>query len=254
MSTTCYLICLQKTERQIKRHKYMNKNTLLFITAFFLLFSLNTTSAQSRSIHFFGSYDRSFGNLIASVSSSLGNIEQDEVSKLKNGSVNQFELGAFINSFGLGIIHNTYSTNATTNFENYDIDRDGRFDNGQLNDKLSLKFTGLEVLYKKAVFSSRFDVLWKIAFGIQSYSIDKRTQFSNDYYQRDDNQTLTGSIFTGLIGAGFDYHINKILSVGIETSLLPGKYKKLKDKASDYYTYEDNVSRLSTGLKLTLTL
>jgi len=45
-----------------------------------------------------------------------------------------------------------------------------------------------------------------------------------------------------------------MVSVGIETSLLPGKYKKLKDKASDYYSYEDNVSRLSTGLKLTLTL
>ena len=254
MNTTCYLICLQKTERKIKRHKYMNKNTLLFITAFFLLFSLNTTSAQSRSIHFFGSYDRSFGYLTASISTSLGQPRYDEVSKLKNGSVNQFEVGAFINSsFGLGVIHNTYSTNATTNYQNYDLNGDGLLDNGQLSDKLSLRFTGLEVLYKKSVFSSRFDVLWKIALGIQSYSIDKTTETSENN-PPNNTQTLTGSIFTGLIGAGFDYHINKILSVGIETSLLPGKYKKLKDKASDYYTYEDNVSRLSTGLKLTLTL
>ena len=76
----------------------------------------------------------------------------------------------------------------------------------------------------------------------------------SDNHQTITGSIFTGSIFTGLIGAGFDYHINKMVSVGIETSLLPGKYKKLKDKASDYYTYEDNVSRLSTGLKLTLTL
>jgi hypothetical protein len=231
----------------------MKKTTLLFVTAFLLLFSLNTTSAQSRNIHFFGSYDRSLGNIIASVSPSLGSIEHDEISKLRNGSVNQFEVGAFINSFGLGIIHNFYSTDATTTYQNYDMNRDGLLDNGMLGDKLSLKFTGLEILYRKAILSSRFDVLWRIALGIQSYSLDKTTVIS-DNNPADSYQTLTGSVFTGLIGAGFDYHINKRLSVGIETSLLPGKYKKLKDKDSDYYTYEDNVSRLSTGLKLTLTL
>lgn len=233
----------------------MKNQSLLFIIAIILLFPLTTTNAQSKSIHFFGSYDRSFGYLTASVSSSLRYPEYDEVSKLKNGSVNQFEVGAFINSWGLGIIHNSYSADATTSFENYDYNGDARMDNGVLSDHLSLKFTGLEVLWKKSVLTPRLDVLWKFAVGIQSYTIDKSAQFSNAYYPINTNtQKLTGSIFTGLIGAGFDYHISKVISVGVETSLLPGKYKKLKDKTNDYNTYEDNVSRLSTGLKLTLTL
>jgi len=231
----------------------MKKQVLVLILASIVLFPVSTTKAQLRNIHFFGSYDRSFGNLIASVSSSLGPIEHDEISKLKNGSVNQFELGAFINSFGVGIIHNSYAADATTTYQNYDMNRDGILENGMLGDKLRLKFTGFEVLYKKVIFDSPFDVLWKMALGMQSYSIDKTTENSENN-PSDNHQTITGSIFTGLIGAGFDYHINKMVSVGIETSLLPGKYKKLKDKASDYYSYEDNVSRLSTGLKLTLTL
>ncbi len=231
----------------------MRKAIQLCFVTLILLFPQSTLHAQGRNIHFFGSYDRSFGNIIASVSSSLGDIQHDEISKLKNGSVNQFELGAFINSFGVGIIHNSYAADATTTYQNYDMNGDGRLDNGMLGDKLRLKFTGLEVLYKKAILGSRFDVLGRMALGIQSYSIDKTTEIS-DNNPSDNSQTLTGSIFTGLIGVGFDYRINKIVSVGIETSALPGKYKKLKDKTSDYYTYEDNVSRISTGLKLTLTL
>lgn len=231
----------------------MRKTVLLCLVTFTLLLPLSSLHAQGRNIHFFGSYDRSFGNIIASVSSSLVDIQHDEVSKLKDGSVNQFEFGAFFNSFGVGIIHNSYAADATTTYQNYDMNGDGRLENGMLGDKLRLKFTGLEVLYKKAIFDSRFDVLWRMALGIQSYSIDKTFENSennpSDYYQ-----TLTGSIFTGLIGAGFDYRINKIVSIGIETSVLPGKYKKLKDKNSASYIYEDNVSRLSTGLKLTLTL
>jgi len=231
----------------------MRKTVLLCLTTFTLLFPLSSLHAQGRNIHFFGSYDRSFGNITASVSSSLGDIQHDEVSKLKDGSVNQFEFGAFFNSFGVGVIHNSYAADATTTYQNYDMNGDGRLDNGMLGDKLRLKFTGLEVLYKKAILGSRFDVLGRMALGIQSYSIDKTTEIlGND--PSDYNQTLTGSIFTGLIGVGFDYRINKIISVGIETSVLPGKYKKLKDKTSDSYTYEDNESRLSTGLKLTLTL
>ena len=231
----------------------MRKTVLLCLTTFTLLFPLSSLHAQGRNIHFFGSYDRSFGNITASVSSSLGDIQHDEVSKLKDGSVNQFEFGAFFNSVGVGVIHNSYAADATTTYQNYDMNGDGRLDNGMLGDKLRLKFTGLEVLYKKAILGSRFDVLGRMALGIQSYSIDKTTEIlGND--PSDYNQTLTGSIFTGLIGVGFDYRINKIISVGIETSVLPGKYKKLKDKTSDSYTYEDNVSRLSTGLKLTLTL
>jgi len=223
---------------------------------FVLLFSIlttTTTQAQSRNIHFFGSYNRSFGNIIASVNSSLQYPFHDEIDKLRNGSVNQFEVGGFINSWGLGILHNTYAADATTSFENSDIDYDGRMDNGVISDHLSLKFTGLEVLWKKTVLTPRLDVLWKFAIGIQSYSIDKSEQFSNAYHQNSNNSTLNGSILTTLLGGGFDYHISKVISVGVETSLLPAKYKKLKKNGSDYST-DENVSRLSTGLKLTLTL
>ncbi len=224
---------------------------------FFLLFSLlitTTTQAQSRNIHFFGSYNRSFGNIIASVNSSLQYPFHDEIDKLRNGSVNQFEVGGFINSWGLGILHNTYVANATTSFENADIDNDKRMDNGVIGDHLNLKFTGLELLWKKRVLTPRLDVFWKFAIGIQSYTIDKSEQFSNTYYQNSSNLTLNGSILTTFLGGGFDYHISKLISVGVETSLLPAKYKKIKASGSDYYSTDENVSRLSTGLKLTLTL
>ena len=232
--------------------KSLFKLKILFVLLYSLLVT-STTQAQSRNIHFFGSYNRSFGNIIAPVSSSLEYPYSVEIDQLRNGSVNQFEVGGFINSWGLGIIHNTYTADATTSFENSDINGDRRMDNGVLSDNLKLKFTGLEVLWKKSVLTPRLDVLWKFAVGIQSYTIDKSTQFSDTYSQNSDFQTLNGSIFTTLLGAGFDYHISKVISVGIETSLLPAKYKKLKANGSEYST-DDNVSRLSTGLKLTLTL
>src|SRR5665647_1069390 len=149
---------------------------------FVLLFSLlitTTAQGQSHNIHFFGSYNRSFGNIIASAGSSLGDPVSVEANKLRNGSVNQFEVGGFINSWGLGIIHNTYAADATTSFENYDYNGDARMDNGVLSDHLNLKFTGLEVLNKQTVFTPRLEVLWKLAIGIQSYTIDKSAQFSN---------------------------------------------------------------------------
>lgn len=229
---------------------FIRKN--LFVLLIFFL--INTTAqSQSRNIHFFGSYNRSFGNIIASVNSSLQYPFHDETDKLRNGSVNQFEVGGFINSWGLGIIHNTYAVDATTSFENYDINGDARMDNGVISDHLSLKFTGLEVLWKKTVLTPRLDVLWKFAVGIQSYTIDNSTQFSDTYSQNNDFRTLKGGTITTLLGAGFDYHISKIISVGVETSLLPAKYKKLKSNGNEYSTNE-NMSRLSTGLKLTLTL
>jgi hypothetical protein len=222
---------------------------------FILLFSLlitTTTQAQSRNIHFFGSYNRSFGNIIASVNSSLQYPFHDEIDKLRNGSVNQFEVGGFIDSWGLGILHNTYTADVTTSFENSDIDQDGIMDNGVLSDHLKLKFTGLEVLWKKSVLTPRLDVFWKFAVGIQSYSIGKNSQILNNH-QRTYNQLLNGRVFTSLLGAGFDYHISKIISIGVETSLLPANYKKLKENGNEY-SAEENVSRLNTGLKLTLTL
>lgn len=125
-------------------------------------------------------------------------------------------------------------------------------DNGVLSDNLKLKFTGLEVLWKKSVLTPRLDVFWKFAVGIQSYSIAKNSQILNNH-QKTYNQLLNGRVFTSLLGAGFDYHISKLISIGVETTLLPAKYKKLKENGNEYST-EENVSRLSTGLKLTLTL
>ena len=44
-----------------------------------------------------------------------------------------------------------------------------------------------------------------------------------------------------------------MISVGAETSLIPGNYKKLTVDGSDA-TAEDNVSRLNAGLRITVTL
>ena len=223
---------------------------------FVLLFTLlvtTTTQAQSRNIHFFGSYNRSFGNIIASVGLSSGDPISEEANKLRNGSVNQFEVGGFINSWGLGIIHNTYAADATTNFGNY-YTGDVLLENASISDKLRLKFTGLEILYRKAIFNSLLNVLCKCAVGMQTYAIDKGVQYPNSQYpDLYIYQKRVGSIVASLIGVGLDYHINRIISIGIETSILPCTYKKLKENGTDYST-DENVSRLSTGLKLTLTL
>jgi len=223
---------------------------------FVLLFTFivtTTTQAQSRNIHFFGSYNRSFGNIIASVGSSIGDPVSIEANKLRKGSVNQFELGGFINSWGLGIIHNTYTVDATTNFGNY-YTGDILLENASINEKLRLKFTGLEILYRKPIFNSRLDVLCKCAVGMQTYAIDKGMQYPNSKYpDLYIYQKRVGSIVASLIGAGLDYHINRTISIGIETSILPCTYKKLKDNGNEY-SADENVSRISTGVKLTLTL
>jgi hypothetical protein len=223
---------------------------------FVLLFSLlitTTTQAQARNIHFFGSYNRSFGNIIASVGSSSGDPISEEANKLRNGSVNQFEVGGFINSWGLGIIHNTYAADATTSFGNY-YTGDVLLENASISDKLRLKFTGLEILYRKAIFNSLLNVLCKCAVGMQTYAIDKGVQYPNSQYpDLYIYQRRAGSIVATLISTGLDYNINKKISVGIEASFLPCTYKTLK-KDGYNNTANENVSRLSTGLKLTLTL
>ena len=162
-------------------------------------------------------------------------------------------MGGFINSWGLGILHNTYAADATTNFGNY-YTGDVLLENASISDKLRLKFTGLEILYRKAIFNSRLNVLCKCAVGMQTYAIDKGMQYPNSQYpDLYIYQKRVGSIVASLIGVGLDYHINRIISIGIETSILPCTYKKLKENGTDYST-DENVSRLSTGLKLTLTL
>ena len=227
------------------------RKTLL--VAILISFAFGNISSQDKKFSFFGSYNYGIGNLTASVSSALGYPEKDEVNKLRSGTINQFEAGVYYHAFGLGIIHNAYATNATTAYVNADVNGDAYFENGILSDRLNLSFTGLELLYKIPVFSSKMDVTWKIGLGIQAYSIDKDynlmgTYPSHNYY------TLTGSMVTTLAGVEINYLLLKILSIGLETSILPGNYTKLKDATSPSYTYTDNVTRLSTGVKIKITI
>jgi len=223
-----------------------------------LLISLNffyfgtSIKAQTRDFSFFGSYNRSFGHLTGEVSSDLQYPIYDEVEKLTSGVVNQFEGGSFYKSFGLGIIYNTYAADATTSYDNADVNSDGYMENGVLNDNLKLRFTGLELLYKRPLFSSRFDICWKIALGMQSYKLENNTEIMGTYpysYSR----KASGNIFTALLGMEFTYPIWKMISLGAEGSLIPGNYKELKIEDSEYTT-TDNVSRFNAGLKIMVTL
>lgn len=224
--------------------------TILILTT--ILFNGTRTNAQTRDFYFFGSYNLSFGFLTGKVSSDLSYPYYDEVQKLTSGNVNQFELGTMYRSFGLGIVYNTYSVNATTSYDNADVNGDSYLENGVLNDDLKLRFTGLELLYKHALFSSKFYACWKIALGMQSYTLNKRTQIFGAY-PNDYSRKISGNIFTSLPGMEINYPVWKMISVGAEASIIPGNYKRLKTKYYDSTT-EDNVSRFNAGLKITVTL
>lgn len=224
--------------------------TILILTV--TLFNGTIANAQTKDFSFFGSYNRSFGFLTGKVSSDLPYPYDDEVQKLTSGNVNQFELGTIYHSFGLGIVYNTYSVDATTTYDNADANGDGYFENGVLNDDLKLRFTGIELLYKHALFSSKFDACWKIALGRQSYSLNKYTQILGTY-PYDYSRKISGNIFTTLLSMEINYPVWKMISLGVETSLIPGNYKNLKTEGYNT-TAEDNVSRLNAGLKITVTL
>jgi len=179
-------------------------------------------NSQEKKYTFFGSYDYGIGNIP-------------------------------YHAVGIGIIHNTYATNASTTYDNADVNGDAYFENGVLSDKLNLNFTGLEILYKIPVFSSKFDVTWKIGLGIQSYSINKDFNLLGTYPSHN-NYTLKGSIVTTLAGVEINYQLLKNVSIGMETSILPGNYKKLTNADSPSYTYTDNVTRLSSGLKIKVSI
>jgi hypothetical protein len=52
---------------------------------------------------------------------------------------------------------------------------------------------------------------------------------SHNYY------TLTGNLVTTLAGVELNYQLWKIVGIGLETSILPGNYTKLKDATSPSY-------------------
>lgn len=219
----------------------------------FLFLTFSTVYSQNKKFDFFGSFNYGLGNLTAKVSSSLGYPFVDEVKKLKSGTTNQFEFGAFYHKFGLGFIHNSYVTNASTNYKNADVDSDGYFEDGILSDKLNLSFNGLELLYQIPLSNKKFDVTWKIGLGFQSYSINKDFNLlgarANHY-----NYSVTGNRLTTMAGVEINYQLWKMIGIGLETSILPGNYTKLKRVESSTYISNDNVTRLSTGLKIKITI
>ena len=229
------------------------KQTKTILLLILTTFAFTNLSSQSRNFNYFGSYNYGFGNIIAPVNSSLGYPEKNEVNKLKSGSINQFEIGVYYKKIGLGLIHNSYATNASTSFENADVNGDAYFENGILSDKLNIRFNGIELLCKIPVFSSDFDVTCKLGLGFQSYSINKDVIIQGQHSDHH-NYTLKGNKLTTIAGVELNYQIWKIIGIGFETSIIPGNYKKLTNAESLSYIYNDNVSRLSTGLKLKITL
>ena len=223
------------------------------LTVFLIVLVTGNISSQDKKFTFFGSYNYGIGNIPAAVSSELRYPDKDEVNKLRSGSINQLEAGVFYYAVGIGFIHNSYATNATTNFNNTDINGDGLLEDGVLSDKLNLSFTGLEILYKIPVFSTKFDVTWKVGLGIQTYSINKDTQTTGSNPSQY-SYTLKGNITTTLAGVEINYQLLKNISIGLETSILPGNYKKLTNADFPTYTYTDNVTRLSSGLKIKVTI
>jgi hypothetical protein len=228
------------------------KHIIIILISLNLLFAATSINAQTRNFSYFGSYNRSFGHLTGEVSLDLQYPVYDEVEKLTSGNVNQFEGGSFYKSFGLGLIYNTYSADATTTYDNADVNTDGYPENGVLNDNLRLRYTALEILYKRPLFSSRFDICWKIALGMQSYKLDNYTEIMGTY-PNSYSRKVSGNIFTTLLGMEINYCIWKMISLGAEGSLIPGNYKELKIEDSEYTT-TDNVSRLNAGLKIIITL
>ncbi|MDP4268940.1 MAG: hypothetical protein Q8909_02315 [Bacteroidota bacterium] len=226
---------------------------LYFNLVLFILIPFLGAHAQSKNLSFFGSYNKGYGNITSKVSSDLYYPAKDEVEKLRNGKTNQFEVGAFYKHVGLGFIHNGYSKNASTDFINTDFNGDGITDAGELSDNLKLNYNGVELLYKFNVFNNKVDVIWKYAIGGQNYSLDKKIQLIQNSNLSISEFTFDKTIFTSLVGAEINYHIFKMLSIGAEVSLLPGNYKDLKS-GNSYYTAKDNVSRINTGLKATVTL
>lgn len=219
----------------------------------FTCYVVASTHAENKSVNFFGSYNYGIGNLVSKVNSSLNYPLADEVKKLKSGTSNQIELGVYYHSVGLGFIHNSYTADASTSYDNADINADGYFENGSLSDKLDLNYNGIELLYKIPVFSKRLDVTWKVGVGFQSYSINKDFNLMGTYPSHI-NYTLTENKLTTMAGVEINYQLWKIIGIGLETSIVPGKYTDLKDDASSSFVYSDNVTRLSTGLKIKITI
>jgi hypothetical protein len=225
------------------------KTTKTFIFLLLICFTAVNSRAQENKLSFFGSYNYGFGFITPKVDPELRYPLSDEVKKLKSGTVNQFEIGLFYRLLGVAFIHNSYVKDASTSYDNTDLNNDGYTENGIIRDKLRLNFNGLEMLYKIPVFQNRFDITWKIGLGFQLYYIKKDFNIMGSYPNYF-SYTLKQTKLTAIAGIELNYQLWKMIGIGLETSILPGNYSNLKNSESPSSIYKDNVTRLSAGLKI----
>ncbi|MDR3652594.1 MAG: hypothetical protein P4L34_06450 [Paludibacter sp.] len=216
---------------------------------FILIFVGKLFSAEPNKVTFFGSYNIGISYLPFKATIFTDNMDRYLINQLKAGVVNEFEAGVFFNSFGLGIISNLYSNNASTMVNKEDVYASGILVSGTLTDKSRFDFVGLELIHKKQLSNSKLDINWKIAPGVQWYYVSKNSPMEN-FYLKD---IYTKCIFDVLLGTEINYHISKIIDVGAGISILPGYYDKLTLN-NHSSTKSDNVSRINTVLKLTVNL
>lgn len=226
--------------------------SLLLSLAFVSCLGACSVKAQNKPFSIFGSYVLGFGNIISKAETGLTEPQSQQIEKLRSGTISQFEIGSYYKSLGLAFIYNSYDASAETNYENADVNTDARFEDGILNDDLTLRFYGGEIRYKINIFNRKMNLIYKYALGVQKYTIEKDVQIIDNRPYTYSNK-LKGSTFTSLLGAEVNYNILKSLSVGIETSIVPGKYKKLNSEYNSYSTNE-STARLNTGIKVTVTL
>lgn len=226
------------------------KKSILIL--FLIFYAFTGVKCQVIQFSLYGSYDLGLGYVITD------NLESNnpliiENQKLKLGVVSQIELAAFYKSFGFGIIHNSYSSDATTNYDYADVNNDGEFEGGILIYKLRLHYSGLEFLYKTPPLLKKINFTFKCGIGYQLYLINKDIDILGNYSGHI-NYDEIGNAIKPLVGTEVNYQLFKRISLGLEATFIPGNYnEKLKSTESSYIT-SDNVPRLNTALKIKVDL
>lgn len=227
--------------------------TKTFLISILVVFASISTRAQYKDIQYFGSYSYGFGNLTAKVDPSLSGPMLNEVKQLKSGTSQQVELGVYFNTVGVAILHNSYRADAATIYENMDFNSDGILENGALSNKLTLDFNGAEVLYRVPLMGNKLEAGCKAGLGIQSYKMNTE-QVMAGANPGTSTSVMRGHKVTYLAGLEVNYQVWKWVSIGLETSIIPGSYKNLASNYYDSYRFSDNVTRLSSGVKIRLSL
>lgn len=218
-----------------------------------VIFVSISSRAQYKDIQYFGSYHYGLGNLTAKVDPSLSGPMLDEVKQLKSGTSQQVELGVYFNTVGVAILHNSYRADAATTYENLDFNSDGLLENGAFSNKVALDFNGAEVLYRVPLAGGKLEAGCKAGLGIQSYKMNSE-QFMADANPDRSNSVMSGHKVTYLAGLEINYQVCRWGSIGLETSIIPGGYKNIASNYYDSYRFNDNVTRLSSGVKIRIEL